>query len=578
VIRSERRRLLLLLAGTGAGALVLAALPGFLSPFAVRVLQALLLGAGFASAWNILGGFAGYWSFGHSAFIGIGGFTAALWSEHGGFADPNATFAAAVLGGGLACALFAAVLGYPLLRLRGTYFSIAMLGVALVLSELADSLDVVEGATGISLPSAGPTDMRPEVFFYFVMLGLALLTVWIACLIRCSRFGYGLLAIREDEDTARMLGVPTERYKLACLLVSALLTGCFGAAFAYSLGFVNTGSLFRPDLGLDMVVFSLLGGAGTVFGPIVGAALMTVLTQVVLGGLLRIHLLVTGLLVVALVLLLPRGILDLLPARRRSRAVVAAPAPPTAVPHMVGDILELRGLTVQFRGLKAMDGVSLAVPAGSLCSVIGPNGAGKSTLFNAVTGYVRPSSGAVLFNGRRIDRVATYRLSRMGIGRAFQIAKPFPGMTVFDNVLVGALFGRAGRRDPEAVAADALRLGGLADLAGEAAASLPVGHLRRLELARVIATRPVLLLADEPCAGLNATETLDVIAVLDEARRRGMTVLLVEHDMATVMRVSDWLFVIAAGANVADGPPAAMARHPKVIEAYLGHAAPATGA
>ena len=237
---------------------------------------------------------------------------------------------------------------------------------------------------------------------------------------------------------------------------------------------------------------------------------------------------------------------------------------------MSAPILRIEGATKRFRGLLAINDVSLAVPEGSICSLIGPNGAGKSTLFNLITGYLKPTAGAIHYKGRRLEIIDTPRIGRLGIARAFQIAKPFPDLSVLDNVRIGALFGKDGARDVERVTAAALALTGLAPLAAQASVSLTVGNLRRLELARAIAARPDLLLADEPCAGLNPSETAGVIDILRQVRARGTTVLLVEHDMPAVMEISDTIFVLDAGAKIAEGPPEAIARDPRVIAAYLG--------
>ena len=241
---------------------------------------------------------------------------------------------------------------------------------------------------------------------------------------------------------------------------------------------------------------------------------------------------------------------------------------------MTEPILRLDHVTKRFRGLVATNDVSLSVPTGSICSLIGPNGAGKSTLFNLITGYLPPDKGTITFEGGRIDGLPTTRLARAGLARAFQIAKPFAELSVRDNVRIGALFGRDGKRDVAATTDAALALAGLADLRSRPAGELTVGYLRRLELARAIATRPRLLLADEPCAGLNATETEEIVAILRDVRARGVTVLLVEHDMATVMRISDTVFVLDAGSKIAEGPPETVARDPRVIAAYLGSGDP----
>ena len=237
---------------------------------------------------------------------------------------------------------------------------------------------------------------------------------------------------------------------------------------------------------------------------------------------------------------------------------------------MSAPILRVEALSKRFRGLLAISDVSFAVEPGSITSVIGPNGAGKSTLFNLVTGYLAPTAGTVSFKERMITGLATNRIAELGVSRAFQIARPFRDLSVAENVRIGALFGKAGARDVSATTREALALAGMTHLADEPASVLTVGQLRHLEVARAIATRADLLLADEPCAGLNPTETAGMIDVLRRIRANGVTVVLVEHDMPSVMEVSDRLLVLDAGRLIADGPPQAVANDPKVIAAYLG--------
>ena len=237
---------------------------------------------------------------------------------------------------------------------------------------------------------------------------------------------------------------------------------------------------------------------------------------------------------------------------------------------MTAPVLEIRGLTKRFRGLVALDHVDFTVPEGTICGLIGPNGAGKSTMFNLVTGFLPPSEGEIRFRGTPVTGWSPQQAGRSGVARAFQIARPFPGLTVRQNVRIGALFGRSGPRDVEAATDSALALLGIEELADRPAEGLTVGHLRRLEVARALAARPVLLLADEPCAGLNPAETDAMIAALRRIRDGGVTIWLVEHDMRAVMGLCDRILVISAGRAIAEGTPGEVAANPAVIAAYLG--------
>jgi branched-chain amino acid transport system permease protein len=297
-------------------AIVLAFGPLVLPPFYVRVGQLMLYSAGLGVAWAILGGFAGYASFGHAAFIGVGAFTAGLVESRFPTLPEPLLLVLGLGTGATCCAILSALLAYPLLRLRGTFFAIAMLGVSHVCSEVTNNVDIFQGSMGLNFPPIAPATMDPASFFYEVYLAAALFVLLVAWQIRRSRFGAGLLSIREDEDTARMLGVPTERYKRIAFVVSAVLTGLLGVIFAHSLGYITTESVYRDDTNLSLIVYSLLGGMGTLFGPVIGAGLLVFITDVILSRLLDFHLFATGLLLVLLVLLAPGGIMGLLKRRR----------------------------------------------------------------------------------------------------------------------------------------------------------------------------------------------------------------------------------------------------------------------
>lgn len=306
-----------------AATVVLAALvlPLWIGPFYTRVFQLFFFSAGLAVAWNILGGFSGYWSFGHTVFIGMGAFSAAHFVQQAGAlgSGPMAMLVPVVVAG-LLCGLFAAIIAYPILRLRGIYFAIAMLGVSQVVGELVNNVSWFQGGVGVFLPPPALGGMAPEDFFYYVFGLLLLACVIIAVAVRRSRFGYALLSIREDEETAMMLGVATERYKIAAFVLSATLVGILGAVYAYSVGYFTTYTVFRLDFSLNMIVFCLIGGIGTLSGPVIGTAIMLFITQVLLSRFLDIHLLITGAMVVVIILLMPGGVIGALRAWRRPAA------------------------------------------------------------------------------------------------------------------------------------------------------------------------------------------------------------------------------------------------------------------
>jgi branched-chain amino acid transport system permease protein len=301
-----------------AAAAILAFGPLVLPSFYVRVGQLMLYSAGLGVAWAILGGFAGYASFGHAAFIGVGAFAAGL--VEGQFSNLPAPLLLplGLVAGGACCAVLSAVIAYPILRLRGTFFAIAMLGVSHVCAEVTNNIDFFQGSLGLNFPPIAPASMDPAVFFYEIYLVAGLAVLVIAWKVRYSRFGAGLLSIREDEDTARMLGVPTERYKRQAFVLSAVLTGLLGVIYGHSLGYITTESVYRDDTNLSLIVYSLLGGMGTLFGPVIGAFALVFITQVILGRLLDFHLFATGLLLVLLILMAPGGVLGLLKRKAAS--------------------------------------------------------------------------------------------------------------------------------------------------------------------------------------------------------------------------------------------------------------------
>lgn len=305
---------------------VLAILPFYVTPFQTRILQSIAFATGLALAWNLLGGFAGYGSFGHTVFVGLSAFVAAHVAAWLGGGGGWVNFMIALTVGTAASAILAFCLAAAVLRLRGVYFAIATLGVGEVVAELVNNVDAFKGAVGVLLPSPFPSTIEPELGFYYLFFIASTVIFIVSVVIRYSRIGYGLISIREDEDTARMLAVPTERYKTFVFVLSGAFAGALGVIYAYSLGYITTSSVFRSDFSLFLIVYCMLGGLGTLTGPIIGAAVMVWLTQVALGSWLDYHLMATGIILVLLVVLLPGGLIGAAQSLRR-RFLMSRPAP-----------------------------------------------------------------------------------------------------------------------------------------------------------------------------------------------------------------------------------------------------------
>jgi branched-chain amino acid transport system permease protein len=373
------------------------------------------------------------------------------------------------------------------------------------------------------------------------------------------------------------------------MVISAFLTAVAGSFYAQYVLYIDPSGEFSIDLSVVMAMMAILGGAGTVLGPILGAAVLAPLQEGLrawLGGQAQgLHLVIYGVLIIVVVKFLPRGIVDwlrrMIPGRSArelsftsATTAVSLGDPASRVAASPADqpdpLLRVRNLRKAFGGLVAINGVDLDVRRGEILGVIGPNGAGKTTLFNLLSGFARPDTGTILFEGSDMSGIEPHAACRRGIARTFQIPRPLANVSVLENVVAGRL---ARTSDVGAATADAmavLEFAGLGSKSRALAGSLTPGDQKRLELARALATRPTLLMLDEVMAGLNATELNEAVELIARIRKLGVTILLVEHVMQVVMRISDRLVVLHYGEKIAEGRPAEVAADERVVVAYLG--------
>lgn len=558
----------------------------------IQVMIWVMFFAYLGAAWNLIGGFAGQYSIGHAGLLGIGAYASSLLYVHAGVSP----WLGMLAGGGLAAGVGGAI-GYPCFRLRGAFFSLVTIAFAEMLrvgTELTDSLFglPINGVRGFLLPVVGsrPADFQfaGKRAYYYVMLALLLIILTVGWLVKRSRLGYYLAAIRDDEDAAAALGVHPPRAKLAAMVLSSFFTAIGGTFYAQLVGFITPTRTMSLDFSVQMVVMPVLGGIGTVLGPLWGALVLVPIGEVTRalwgGGVQGVHLIVYGALLMLVVLKWPQGI-DLwlrgFVARRPTM-----PAPETAQRALAdsslvrartaGDggepLLRVDGLRRSFGGAVGVRDLSFAVAPGEVVGIIGANGAGKTTVFNLITGGLAADGGDVWFAGRRLGRESPDARNRLGIARTFQIVRPFIGLSALENVMVAALPRAASVAEARREAARWLAFAGLAHRADVIASGLSTGERKRLELARALATRPRLLLLDEVTGGVDQRSLPGLVRLMQRVRAEGLTLLVIEHNLRVVTALADRLLVLHLGEKIHEGAPQAVVSDPVVVEVYVGGA------
>jgi branched-chain amino acid transport system permease protein len=537
------------------------------------------------SGLNLIVGFAGQLAIGYVSLLTLGAYTASVLAERAGIGALPALAAAGCVG-----AAFGVVIGLPALRLRTFYFAMTTLGFATIVTQVALAWTSVTGG-GIGLPGpALPAPFDSPWGFYGFCMVLAALCTWMTANIAASRFGRAMVAIRDAEVAAEATGIVKARVLLTAFLFSGAVAGIAGGLFA-SLQSYITPDAFTFDLSVLFFIAILIGGRGSILGPLLGTILLTVLPEIAAPLVAWSTFLYAALLLV-IVLLMPGGIADLLDFKNRrplesNRAILPRP-------DLLGGLLDhgaakrvlaVRNVTLAFGGVRAIDGLDLELRPGEVHGLIGPNGSGKTTTLNVLSGFAAPDSGDVVSGERVLPKSAPQLRAGLGIARTFQTPRITGEASVLENVMIGAtIAGRANfleallwlprQRTDEGEfrknALLALRVVGLESLAAVRADRLQHSELRFMEIARALVLRPAFLLLDEPAAGLSAEEILRLGTLVKAIAGCGTGVLLVEHHADLIFDICDRVTVLNLGQVLAAGTPDEIRAHREVVSAYLG--------
>ncbi|GJE01296.1 branched-chain amino acid ABC transporter ATP-binding protein/permease [Methylobacterium isbiliense] len=530
-------------------------------------------------------GLCGQINLAQAAFFGIGAYAVGL-----GTVDLGVNFWICLAAGLAAALVMGAFLGASTLRLGGHYLAMVTISFQQILTlVLVNWIPVTHGPDGV------PRIQRPALFTdgqVYLGLCLAVLAVvaWVVWHMPRTRLGRAMRAVRDNELAAGVTGIDVYRTKVTAFAIGALLAGLGGGLFAGGFTYVSPDQFAFAE-SIVFLTMALLGGVGSPAGAVIGTGLLILIPEWLrfLKEIPGLYLAIYGLAVILIVVFMPEGIWGFL-GDQVKRLRPRRPAPPRAGDLVLtqsaasaGPVLEVEALSKHFGGLKAVDEVSFTVTRGGIHALIGPNGSGKTTTLNVLSGLYKPTAGRVRLDGRDITHLPPHARAAAGLGRTFQNIRLFRSMSALENVVIGAErpgneFAGADRATLQARARAALAFVGLEARAEEPVSAFSYGHQRLIEIARALAGNPSLLLLDEPAAGLNTSEKGALTGLLRRVAAKGVTILIIDHDMTLVSDVANHITVLNFGRRIADGVTATVLREPAVIEAYLGQDSAEPGA
>jgi branched-chain amino acid transport system permease protein len=562
------------------GAAILVALAAMV-PFDGYIHNILMQAVTFAIAvfgLSVVLGLCGQINLAQAAFFGIGAYAVGI-----GTSDYQISYWLCLAGGCVMALLAGALLGMSTLRLGGHYLAMVTISFQQIVTLIMiNTIWLTHGPDGVSNIGRPALFSSSQSYLAFCVATLALVgyAVW---KLPDTRLGRSMRAVRDNELAAGVNGIDVFRTKVSAFALSAVLGGLAGGLFAGGFAYVSPDQFSFAE-SIQFLTMSLLGGVASPIGSAIGTGLLILIPEWLrfLKSVPGLYLAIYGLSVILIIRFMPDGIWGFINAaterwRGRAKVQAAGPALQLAPATVGGDmVLQVKGLAKYFGGLKAVDGVDIEVRRGGVHALIGPNGSGKTTTLNVLSGLYQATAGKVVLDGTDVTEMPPHLRAAAGLGRTFQNIRLFRSMTALENVVVGAerpgntLIGQGGEDALKQRAMSALTFVGLGARANEMISSFSYGHQRLIEIARALAANPTLLLLDEPAAGLNSTEKLELHELLKRIAAQGLTILIIDHDMTLVSEAAQHITVLNFGRRIADGESMAVLRHPDVVSAYLG--------
>lgn len=563
--------------------------------YAQRIILLVLLWATMCKGFNLISGYGGQVVFGYMMFVGTGAYTTVLL-----FKFMNFTPWLGMWVGALISVIIAFIIGLPTLRLRGHFFAVATVAFPLMTFPILNHLGLEEVGIPFIGKGAGSMQFGDIRYYVFIAAILLLLTLLLIQKIEKSQLGFALKALKQNETAAEGMGTDTYQAKMMAFLIASAVAAICGSIYAFSILYVlTTHAVFGLFIIVRVLAITIVGGMGTLWGPVIAAAIL-----VPVGEFLNAQFgarypgaqdVVYGAALVVTIIYIPEGIWGKIEKTLRERKKRKKVSAQISQADLVGNenptaksgfnfqdvmrtdsaknnqtLLKINKVTISFGGVMALKDLDIDVPSGKLLGIIGPNGAGKTTLFNVINGYLKPDKGSLIFAGEDIVALKTNKICKVGIGRTFQVAQIFHNLSVLENIMVGAFAKTSDAEKARAISEKVAASMGLNRKAEDIALGLNMWDTKMVEISRALATQPKLLLLDEPMAGLNPEETVQIGEIIKSIAASGITVIVIEHVVQRLIKIADSMVGLVEGKKITEGSPEEVISNAHIIEAYLG--------